>query len=315
MRDLNEDNHLEWFFTNPLDFCEYSGVYNWHSSDTEEWFEVNYAKYPKRFEFYKKYPITYHCNSGGFRSKEEYYPQNEREVDIILGCSHTFGVGHHVKNTWGHILSERIGREVINLGVPGHGPETSYIVLNKYMPWYKVRNVFHFQPMYPRYHVLMKDYINGMETYKHCSTNINVKGDPTLKYKYSDDYKSTMFDGSMIKYEHYKMVDAIRSTCQRFGVIYHGIYDDPYTPATSEYPFKLDHLDRLADHDIPARDLYHYPTSTQKMIANTFYKMYIGRYSNDFNREESSNKYVIKFNEEDYDGEFHSNKNKNERLK
>ena len=265
MKILTEDSILKYFFGFKLDWAEFNGVFDWHSCDTEEWFEENYKKFPKNLEFYKKYPITYHCNTDGFRSNEDYYEQKDREVDILLGCSHTFGVGHHVNNTWAHILSQKTGREVINLGVPGHGAETSYIVLNKFMPFYKVRNVFHYQPIYARYHVLQKYYEDNSVQYKHSTTNINSKYDASMKYKYSDEYKLLMLEPQMIKYEHYKNVDAIKSTCQRFDVKYYGIYD---TPDNTNF------LDNLEEGNIPSRDIYHFPSFTHRKIAREFYKMY-----------------------------------------
>ena len=55
MKILTEDSILKYFFGFKLDWAEFNGVFDWHSCDTEEWFEENYKKFPKNLEFYKKY--------------------------------------------------------------------------------------------------------------------------------------------------------------------------------------------------------------------------------------------------------------------
>ena len=44
-----------------------------------------------------------------------------------MGCSHTFGIGHHLENTWGFKLNNVIGGKFWNLGIT-HEYESIFLV-------------------------------------------------------------------------------------------------------------------------------------------------------------------------------------------
>ena len=64
--------------------------------------------------------INYTLNSWGFRSSREFHTVTDSSL-VVMGCSFTFGTGLHEHQLWGQILARRMGLELINLGVPGHG--------------------------------------------------------------------------------------------------------------------------------------------------------------------------------------------------
>ena len=129
----NRNNRFSRFIDAKVDtnFKE-AGVYDWIGSDNEKWFSQNITRRPDLLQTYIDNPIKYDINKQGFRSKFDFEPYNNRDVDLALGCSHTFGVGHYLENTWVDMLSKATGREIINLGSPGHGIEVHYINACKY---------------------------------------------------------------------------------------------------------------------------------------------------------------------------------------
>ena len=64
--------------------------------------------------------IDYHINSWGFRSERE-YEHIHNPCIVTLGCSYTYGTGLHEHQIWPSILAQRLGVELVNLGMPGHG--------------------------------------------------------------------------------------------------------------------------------------------------------------------------------------------------
>jgi len=51
---------------------------------------------------------------------------------VAVGDSMTFGVGVNLEETWIFHLAKALGREVVNLGVPGHGPPQYTRILKRY---------------------------------------------------------------------------------------------------------------------------------------------------------------------------------------
>jgi hypothetical protein len=126
-------------------------VREWHDSEFPDIFPYHYENFPKVFQRYVDRPLSYNVNSDGFRSNFEFHRRKEKEVDIFLGCSHTFGIGHYEEEVWTSIVSNYTGNTSVNLGMPSTGTGTHYYSLLQYIDHYKVRNVFMFAPIVPRY--------------------------------------------------------------------------------------------------------------------------------------------------------------------
>ena len=96
----------------------------WLPSDTKELFEKNLDK---NYNLLKKYnclnlDISYKFNKDGFRANNF----SQRENVLFLGCSYTFGIGLPLKNTFPQIVSDKIGLECFNLGLPGSSNDTAF---------------------------------------------------------------------------------------------------------------------------------------------------------------------------------------------
>jgi hypothetical protein len=93
--------------------------------------------------------IEYSLNNYGFRTPDDM--NLDGEGNVFLGCSHTFGIGHYLDNTWSYKLNQKIGGKFWNLSVPGTGIMTHYRMLNEVRSDIKIKNIFHYAPRYPRY--------------------------------------------------------------------------------------------------------------------------------------------------------------------
>jgi hypothetical protein len=78
-------------------------------------------------QYYELNPIEYKLNNAGFRTPDDFNSYDEG--DVYLGCSHTFGIGHHLENVWSYKLSKILGRKFWNLGIGGTGTDTHFRLL------------------------------------------------------------------------------------------------------------------------------------------------------------------------------------------
>ena len=250
--------HKEFLHKRHTSFVRSAGVYYWWDVlDTEDNFEKNIDK----LEFYINNPITYKINKHLFRSDFNFDDIKGKDVDIALGCSHTFGAGHISENTWPSILAYKTDRTVINLGTPGHGAEMSYINLKKYINHFNVKNVFHYQNIHHRYY-----YFNG----KH-SCFFATHEDENLPYK--EEYrKKWLISDELILHNYHRAIDACKGVCADNGTNYYIISK---APDASNYDHTVDkyRMNKNSNpEDIPARDLMHFTKLEQEQIANWFYK-------------------------------------------
>ena len=94
--------------------------YGFIETDSEVvWNEILRKKYNNFNNFSIKYyienPIKYKLNNFGFRTPDDF--NSEDEGNVFLGCSHTFGIGHHLENVWSYKLNQIIGGKFWNLGI------------------------------------------------------------------------------------------------------------------------------------------------------------------------------------------------------
>lgn len=94
------------------------------SGDTQKTFRKNTKKLPKDW-IYRTKEITYKNNEGGFRTKP-FNKINWEEAVVVFGCSFVYGVGLAEEDTLCYILENKLGREVINLGIPGSAVDLNH---------------------------------------------------------------------------------------------------------------------------------------------------------------------------------------------
>lgn len=145
-----------------FDYLSENETFQWNGEDNKINFEKNLKKYDNEYlHSYKQNPIKYKLNNFGFRTHDDYHYSDS--ANIFLGCSHTYGTGHHLENTWGSIVNNKLdnGGKFYNFGAPGTGSTTH---LRFFLGWYdypkNVNAVFHFIP--PHIHARYEFFYNGM---------------------------------------------------------------------------------------------------------------------------------------------------------
>ena len=296
-----------------------------YSTENKALFDYHYEKFPEFFQTYKDNPIEYVLSaktqydgrvatfdksstetlySGNlwFRTPISFDKNKKVKVDIFLGCSHTFGIGHHEENLWVSKVAETTGNIPVNLGTPGRGTSQSYMNLVNYADLWDVQNIFHFQPYYPRYDDLLLDYRN-MNYYRKFTApkevwtthHVNVQGTTGIgtgttfgeREVYTRDYiETTMVTERYMKNHHNKHVYACAGYAASKGINYYHRHTWPATYSTDglidrEYNSELEDLTILnirAQEYVKtltlARDGSHMTVQTQQEIGEEFIEMY-----------------------------------------
>lgn len=257
-------------------------------------FEYHSSKFPTLFNTYKENPVEYSMNSDFFRSEFEFDPDESLKVDIFLGCSHTVGIGHHWEHTWPFLVSQKTGYKVVNLGIGGSGIEVSYGKLLKYIDYFDVQNIFHYQPIYARY-----DFIDNRDTsfadylhFHYLPFQPQYDAIDTGYSPYTREYiRDVMVSDRYMYYNHVKHLHAVHGLASSRGIPYFYQGDFPRSgynagekvksgPVTRDSHnrmqwgiINIDELN-LPKEDLLARDGIHFTKSQLSAIANEFIHMY-----------------------------------------
>jgi hypothetical protein len=124
----------------------------------------------------------YFVNQLGFRGKIK----NNPEI-IAIGCSFTFGVGVPENGVWTNILEDKIGRDILNLGVPGYTVKKTCELAIKYMSKFnKPKTIFAFFPGFFR--GMMIEDINFYTSSRNMSQNKQRKIEKQTSFYPEIDY-------------------------------------------------------------------------------------------------------------------------------
>ena len=85
----------------------------------------------------------YLANTQGIRAPHDYTPEmgSGHRRFIIMGDSYTHGDEVEYGDTWGAKLADRTGSEVINLGVPGYGPDQALLRYGEFADTFEATDV------------------------------------------------------------------------------------------------------------------------------------------------------------------------------
>jgi hypothetical protein len=227
-------------------------THNFITSDTEQlWdYHLKSKKDEPSLHYYTINPIEYKLNNYGFRTPDDF--NSEDWGNVYLGCSHTFGVGHHLENTWSYKLNRVVGGKFWNLGIGGTGVDTHFRVFLGFYKKLKVRNVFHYAPMYPRY-----EFLENKRPQSYIIADYNEKWIP----KFGNLMLDSLLTDEQVELNWYKNTSAIRGLASEIGATYHliqGSYD----------------WHGRDDKSLLARDLLHYTTQYQHKVYQDFLKLY-----------------------------------------
>lgn len=234
-------------------------THNWFPMDTEKLFLRNKEKYPRNtsLKYYIENPIKYELNNFGFRTPDDF--NSKDEGNVFLGCSHTFGIGHHLENTWSYLLNQKIGGKFWNLSVPGTGIVTHFRLFLGYYKELKIKNIFHFAPKYNRFEF----FINATPT-PYQITNMD-----TWKKDFGRLYEDSLMTQEQMHFTYDAYYRAIKCIADELKIGYYFISENMY-----------DNMNRskslLGGDVLEARDLAHFDIKIQQQICDRFYKFYSG---------------------------------------
>jgi len=225
-------------------------VVQFMQSDSENLFKKNNKIPNNSIKYYNENPIEYKLNNEKFRTPDDF--NSKDEGNIYLGCSHTFGIGHHLENTWAHKLNQTVGGKFWNLGIAGTGVISHYRILKGYYKELKIKNIFHYAPKYPRFEFIIN--------HKPFGFNMGVDN---VEYLVGNLFNNSFSNDDQIDFTYTSYIDAIKSLANEIGVNYYLL---------SEY--KLDDTINIDDViKLEARDLEHYNTIYHHILYQNFLKI------------------------------------------
>ena len=233
---IETDNHIQ----------PSNSILDFLPMDTEElWLENQKIQDDTNtINYYLTNPIQYRLNNHGYRT--DYQFKKGDEVNIFLGCSHTMGIGLHIEDTWSYLLNKQIGGKFANLAVGGCGIETQFRHLIKWIGYFKVNNIFHYQPMYAREELLYEDRHLGF---------LNTHFPDELK-PVSDYFKYSLISEPHIFRKYLTNIMAIENIANKIGAKYYFNHSSPNSPESPN--------------NIQARDFAHYSIEQNHEICNIF---------------------------------------------
>lgn len=236
---MNQNNNWKVRLDIPLG-GGFSEKFSFIPSDTKDRFKDNLNKFPDSPHLlnYQKNPINYSINNYGFRTPDDFFDGDEGTV--YLGCSHTFGTGHHLENTWAYKLHNQIGDgKFINLSCGSIGLTSQYVYLKYFSEKLKIKKIFHY---YPNECFFRYEFFNTNEELDFFNANSNNKELNSFYYKY-------LMSEAQNDLHNLSYLDAIKNVCRENNANYY-IYNKSFIDleSTSDaYHKKL----------TPARDLIH----------------------------------------------------------
>jgi len=223
----------------------FSQTLDWFPSDTEKTWLINLHEREHLrdvVEHYKKNPIVYRINNFGYRT--DYNFKKGDSVNVFLGCSYTFGVGINFEDTWVYKVGSKYDLPIANLGIGGTSINTSYRQLMYFKDFFKIQNIFHYQPVYARF-----EYFKNRKVH-HFIVDSEPEGFDTV---FNKEYvNNIILNDATVYYNHQVHYDAIMNVAHTIGANYYYI-----------------HKAQVVD---VARDLGHYGPITNTLLADRFIK-------------------------------------------
>ena len=231
---------------------EKNNTHSFIPSDTEECFGDILQKKNNNYssQYYIENPIEYKLNNEGFRSPDDF--NSADEGNVYLGCSHTFGIGHHLENIWSYKLNQIIGGKFWNLSVGGTGIISHFRLLLGYYKELNIKNIFHFAPKYPRYEFIINKIPRNFIISDYSENWLN---------QFGDLMETSLLTNEQCEFNWMSYTYAIKGLANEIGCNYYLIEGDTEWHG-------------MDDNSLQARDLIHHTTKVQHQIYKDFLKLY-----------------------------------------
>ena len=225
-----------------IPFCPSDTRKNWHE---------NLRKYQndKTIQYYKENPIEYKFNNYGFRTPDDF--NSDDKGNIFLGCSHTMGVGHHLKNTWSYKLNKDLGGKFWNLSQGGSGVDCAFRLLYGFKDFLNVKNIFHFAPTMHKYRY--EFIIDSHPKFMNIMYDNGKRAKRFLGDKFIYD---SLMDENVAKINYEKSIFAIKNISKDMNCNYYLLDEEV--------------MDFKDDGSIKARDFEHYTINQQHHLYKSF---------------------------------------------
>jgi hypothetical protein len=188
-------------------------------TDTEEIFKKNLKNplWSKYFSQQSWIDFTYKINSLGFRGEEF----TDQKSLVVLGCSHTMGIGLPNELVWPALVGKQLNLPVINLAWGGDAADTCFRLAEYWLPKLNPALVIMLTPPQPRVEVLR---MNGRvgQVGQPCRSSgvitwLPMKIIPSLKNL--DDYITNwMLNDENSRLNRVKNERAIKNICDELSV-------------------------------------------------------------------------------------------------
>ena len=252
MNDFHKLNNRSLLCSPYLRYPPYT--VKWWPTDTEEQFKENLKdnRLKIKLQHYIDNPISYKINRFYCRVDDlDFNPT--KPGNIFLGCSHTFGIGHHLENTWSYRLNKEIGGEYFNLSVPGTGIQHGYMRLLLNLPLLiNVKNLFIYYPHHYRF-MNVNEHVETLGVIFPHNVAASILKDPNT---YNQNYTSPLY--TYIIYSAF--LRAIDNICRKNNI------DCYFLPSYPIVPFP--------DTSLIARDTLHFSVASQDAHFNAFLEAY-----------------------------------------
>lgn len=264
---------IEYLIPNPVPDSK-KGSFNYYEPDGEEVFKKNKLIYGEAWsDYWNTYPVTYDLNSLGYRMKE-ITEINQKNYVVVLGCSHTFGLGLPLEETWSYKLSKHLQCDLVNGAAPGSSNELILINLIRILAnlekpklvvinWTQVHRKLFWDGDSLVFH-LPQCYIGrDRTTYK------NVKNWFT-ELKWENSYNDYLYNEREVYSAFYELKNQVTSICKLYGVPLQMLshfkgYDD------YQDILKISETDSFNVRD-RARDIDHFGIKFQNQVVRSLIK-------------------------------------------
>jgi hypothetical protein len=118
--------------------------FSWFNTDSKETYLLNFKtrKNELKLHGWIDTHITYKFNSYGFRCEEF----DNNPTVMVLGCSHTFGVGMPVDKIWPEMLAKELNMKCANLGINAGSLDNAFRMCHGYIDIVKPKIVVLLEP-------------------------------------------------------------------------------------------------------------------------------------------------------------------------
>ena len=237
--------------------CPVNKILKWYPSDDKPKYMENVKYHKEQLDEleWDQNSIEYQFDSHGFRNDLTF--NTVEEYNLVLGCSHSFGIGVCNNEIWFNYLKDFIDGPFYNGSIAGCSPHACLRTLKGLrQEGMKVKRVFMFIPDSSRYEIYNDEpRWNAWDTVAWWTDHAKHVG----KYLLNENFLKLHYDN---------VLESIELICNTNKIEY------VLHPTDGR-----DELDMMISNDRKGRDLLHPGIDAHKQIGQFFYDRYSEKYN------------------------------------